>query len=66
MIWGNKPSVLVGDFLFSPGIPAHGRDRMRRGCSAMLANASAVIAEGEVMQLRSSKNLAISEPTISR
>jgi octaprenyl-diphosphate synthase len=59
-VWGNKPSILVGDFLFSRAFQL----MVETGSTAVLAvlaNASAVIAEGEVMQLRSSKNLAISE-----
>ena len=59
-VWGNKPSILVGDFLFSRAFQL----MVESGSTevlAVLANASAVIAEGEVMQLRSSKNLAISE-----
>jgi octaprenyl-diphosphate synthase len=59
-IWGNKPSILVGDFLFSRAFQL----MVETGSTAVLAvlaNASAVIAEGEVMQLLSSKNLAISE-----
>jgi len=60
VLWGNKPAVLVGDFLFSrafqlmveTGMPA---------VLGVLANASAVIAEGEVLQLRSAKNLGITE-----
>jgi octaprenyl-diphosphate synthase len=60
MLWGNKPSILVGDFLFSRSFQL----MVETGSPAVLdvlANASAIIAEGEVMQLRSSKNLAISE-----
>jgi octaprenyl-diphosphate synthase len=59
-VWGNKPSILVGDFLFSRAFQL----MVETGSTqvlGVLANASAVIAEGEVMQLRSSKNLAISE-----
>jgi octaprenyl-diphosphate synthase len=59
-IWGNKPAVLVGDFLFSRAFQL----MVETGSPpvlGVLANASAVIAEGEVMQLRSSKNLSISE-----
>jgi octaprenyl-diphosphate synthase len=59
-VWGNKPSILVGDYLFSRAFQL----MVETGSTevlAVLANASAVIAEGEVMQLRSSKNLAISE-----
>jgi octaprenyl-diphosphate synthase len=60
VLWGNKPSILVGDFLFSRAFQL----MVEIGSPAVLnvlANASAVIAEGEVMQLRSSKNLAITE-----
>ena len=49
-IWGNQPSVLVGDFLFSRAfqlmIESDSMEVLR-----ILANASAVIAEGEVQQL---------------
>ena len=60
VLWGNKPSILVGDFLFSRAFQL----MVEIGSPAVLnvlANASAIIAEGEVMQLRSAKNLAISE-----
>jgi octaprenyl-diphosphate synthase len=59
-LWGNKPSILVGDFLFSRAFQL----MVETGATpvlAVLANASAIIAEGEVMQIRSSKNLSISE-----
>jgi len=59
-VWGNKPSVLVGDFLFSRAFQL----MVETGAPQVLdilANASAVIAEGEVMQLRSAKNLAVGE-----
>ncbi len=49
-IWGNQPSVLVGDFLFSRAfqlmVETGAMDVLR-----ILSNASAVIAEGEVQQL---------------
>ena len=60
LLWGNKPSILVGDFLFSRAFQL----MVEVGSPAVLgvlANASAIIAEGEVLQLRSAKNLAISE-----
>ncbi len=49
-IWGNQPSILVGDFLFSRAF------QLMVGVNSMevlriLSNASAVIAEGEVQQL---------------
>lgn len=60
IVWGNKPSVLVGDFLFSRAfqlmVEAENIDVLN-----ILANASAVIAEGEVMQLSSANNLAITQ-----
>ena len=59
-LWGNKPSILVGDFLFSRAFQLMVETESPQ-VLAVLANASAVIAEGEVMQLRSSKNLAIAE-----
>ena len=46
-IWGNKPSVLVGDFLFSRAFQLMVEDGSLE-VLAILANASAVIAEGEV------------------
>jgi octaprenyl-diphosphate synthase len=59
-LWGNKPSILVGDFLFSRAFQL----MVEVGSPivlAILANASAVIAEGEVLQLRLARNLAIDE-----
>jgi geranylgeranyl pyrophosphate synthase len=49
-IWGNKPSVLVGDFLFSRAFQLMVEDGSLP-ILAILSNASAVIAEGEVAQL---------------
>ncbi|WP_210413907.1 polyprenyl synthetase family protein [Luteithermobacter gelatinilyticus] len=49
-VWGNKASVLVGDFLFSRSFElmvADGSLEVLR----ILSNASSVIAEGEVLQL---------------
>ena len=60
LVWGNKPSVLVGDFLFSRAFQL----MVETGNFTVLnilSNASAVIAEGEVMQLGSTSNLAVSE-----
>jgi octaprenyl-diphosphate synthase len=59
-LWGNKPSVLVGDFLFARAFQL----MVETGSLSVLdilAGASAIIAEGEVMQLRASKNLSTSE-----
>lgn len=55
-IWGNKESVLVGDFIFSRAfelmVSAGDLDVLR-----ILSAASGVIAEGEVLQLATQKNL---------
>lgn len=49
-VWGNKASVLVGDFLFSRSFQLMVEDGSL-DVLRILSNASAVIAEGEVMQL---------------
>ena len=59
-IWGNKPSVLVGDFLFSRAFQLM-VEAGSLSVLGVLSNASATIAEGEVMQLRVSRNLATTE-----
>ena len=60
LVWGNKPSVLVGDYLFSRAFQLM-VETGNLTVLNILSNASAVIAEGEVMQLGSSSNLAVSE-----
>jgi octaprenyl-diphosphate synthase len=60
IVWGNKPSILVGDFLFSRAFQLM-VEAANVAVLDILANASAVIAEGEVMQLKSANNLAITE-----
>jgi octaprenyl-diphosphate synthase len=60
LMWGNKPSVLVGDFLFSRAFQL----MVETGNLAVLdilSGASAIIAEGEVMQLKSANNLGVTE-----
>src|SRR5437016_4921571 len=49
-VWGNKPAVLVGDFLFSRSFELMVEDGSLR-ILEILAHAAAVIAEGEVGQL---------------
>ena len=61
-VWGNKPSVLVGDFLFSRAFQlmvADGSLDVLR----ILSNASAVIAEGEVLQLMTANDTSSDETT---
>jgi octaprenyl-diphosphate synthase len=60
LVWGNKATVLVGDFLFSRAFQLMVDTGSLRVLD-ILAGASAVIAEGEVMQLKSESNLATSE-----
>lgn len=58
--WGNAPSVLVGDFLYSRAfqlmVQIGNLDVM-----SVLADATNVIAEGEVLQLSNCKNPDLSE-----
>lgn len=57
VIWGNKESVLVGDYLFSQAFELMvGAGNLR--VLQILSRASGVIAEGEVLQLATQKNLA--------
>jgi octaprenyl-diphosphate synthase len=60
--FGNKPSVLVGDFLFSRAFELMVADGSLR-VLAILSRASAVIAEGEVQQLMTSNDLGTDEKT---
>lgn len=59
-VWGNQPSVLVGDFLFSRAFQLMVADGSL-DVLAILSNASAVIAEGEVMQLTTANDTDTSE-----
>ena len=59
-LWGNKPSVLVGDFLFSRAFQLMVEDGSLE-VLAILSNASAVIAEGEVLQLVTSNDTETTE-----
>ncbi len=60
LVWGNKPSVLVGDFLFSRAFQLM-VETGNLTVLGILSGASAIIAEGEVMQLNSASNLAVTE-----
>jgi octaprenyl-diphosphate synthase len=59
-LWGNKASVLVGDFLFSRAFQIMVADGSLRVLE-ILSGASAIIAEGEVLQLQTSNDTATSE-----
>jgi len=60
LLWDNKSSVLVGDYLFSRSFQlmteTGSLDVLR-----ILSNASATIAEGEVLQLTAAQDLATDE-----
>lgn len=55
-IWGNSATVLVGDFLFSRSFQLMVEEKSLE-VLRILANASATISEGEVMQLLTARNL---------
>lgn len=65
MLWGNQASVLVGDYLlgqaFRMMVEVGSLDALR-----VLADAAAVIAEGEVMQLAAAKNIGTEEAAYLR
>ncbi len=60
LLWDNKSSVLVGDYLFARSFQLMVETGSLRVLD-ILANASAVIAEGEVLQLTAAQNLATTE-----
>ena len=57
LLWDNKSSVLVGDYLFSRSFQLMVETGSLRVLD-ILANASATIAEGEVLQLTAAQDLA--------
>lgn len=62
LLWDNKSSVLVGDYLFARAFQLMTEPGNMR-VLAILANASAVIAEGEVLQLTAAQDLRTGEET---
>ena len=60
LIWGNSASILVGDFLFARAfnLMVETNSMIALG---ILSNASSVIAEGEVHQLASLRNIGMTE-----
>lgn len=60
LLWDNKSSVLVGDYLFSRSFQLMVETGSMRVLD-ILANASATIAEGEVLQLTAAQDLATDE-----
>ncbi len=60
LLWDNKSSVLVGDYLFSRSFQLMVETGNLRVLD-ILANASATIAEGEVLQLTAAQDLGTTE-----
>ncbi|MGR3511148.1 MAG: polyprenyl synthetase family protein [Paracoccaceae bacterium] len=60
LLWDNKSSVLVGDYLFARSFQLMTATGSLRVLD-ILANAAATIAEGEVLQLTAAANLATTE-----
>ncbi len=60
LLWDNKSSVLVGDYLFARSFQLMVETGSLRVLD-ILANAAATIAEGEVLQLSAAQNLATGE-----
>jgi len=60
LLWDNKSSVLVGDYLFARSFQLMTVTNIM-SVLPILAHASATIAEGEVLQLTAAQNLATDE-----
>lgn len=60
LLWDNKSSVLVGDYLFARSFQLMTETGSMR-VLGILADASATIAEGEVLQLTAAQDLATTE-----
>ena len=60
LLWDNKSSVLVGDYLFARSFQLM-TDTENLRVMEILSNASATISEGEVLQLTAARNLATDE-----
>lgn len=64
-IWGNSPSVLVGDFLYSRAFQLM-VDLNSMVLMSIISNATNLIAEGEVMQLENVGNADLTEEEYTR
>ena len=62
LLWDNKSSILVGDYLFSRAFQLMVETNSLRVLD-ILANASATIAEGEVLQLAVAQNINTTQDT---
>lgn len=59
-LWDNKASILVGDYLFSIAFQLMVRVKNLE-VLALLSKASSIMADGEVMQLENSSDVALSQ-----
>lgn len=59
-LWGNKASVLVGDYLLSRAFQLMVKDGSLKALK-ILSDSSAIISQGEVMQLTTANNLETTE-----
>ncbi|PHR59181.1 MAG: farnesyltranstransferase [Robiginitomaculum sp.] len=62
LIWGNAPSILVGDFLFARSFNLMVETGSLEALD-ILSTAASVIAEGEVQQLAALRDIEMSEET---
>jgi len=61
-VWGNKPSVLVGDFIFSRAFQLVAKNNSEKVLK-LLSDTSVIISEGEMLELANDKDTSISEDT---
>ena len=61
-VWGNKTSVLVGDFLFSRSFQLMTKYGTMETLK-ILSDTSVIISEGEVLEISNDKNLEMNEDT---
>ncbi len=59
-VWGNKSSILVGDFLLSKAFKLMIKDGSHE-CLEVLSDTSVKISQGEILQLDTEKNLNTTE-----
>ncbi len=64
-LWGNKPTILVGDFLFAKAFELMLGDNEKR-VLPILAKVSQTITEGEVFQLSYLKTFSLDETVLLR
>lgn len=60
LVWGNSPSILVGDFLFARAFNLMVETQSLEALG-ILSNASSIIAEGEVQQLAALRDIDMTE-----